>query len=57
MRGFLAGGDVTPALGQDSGALAALAGSNCLIDRAANSPVLPAGTLVPIYPLENGGIA
>jgi molybdopterin molybdotransferase len=57
LRGVLAGGDVTPALGQDSGALAALAGSNCLLDRAANSPVLHARTRVPIYPLENGGIA
>ncbi|MFM6949460.1 MAG: molybdopterin molybdotransferase MoeA [Novosphingobium sp.] len=57
LRGVLDNGEVTPALGQDSGALAALAGSNCLIDRAANSPVLPAGTPVPVYPLENGGIA
>ncbi len=57
VRGVLTDGEVTPALGQDSGALAALAGSNCLIDRAANSPVLGAGTPVSIYPLENGGIA
>ena len=57
LRGILSGGEVTPALGQDSGALAALAASNCLIDRAANSPILPAGTPVFIYPLENGGIA
>lgn len=57
MRGVLADGEVTPALGQDSGALAALAGSNCLVDRPAHSPVLPAGTTVTIYPLENGGIA
>lgn len=57
LRGILAEGDVTPALGQDSGALAALAGSNCLIDRPANSPLIPAGTPVSVYPLENGGIA
>ena len=57
LRAVLADGEVTPALGQDSGALAALAGSNCLIDRAANSPVLGAGTAVSVYPLENGGIA
>ena len=57
LRGVLTDGEVTPALGQDSGALAALAGSNCLIDRAANSPVLGAGTAVSVYPLENGGIA
>lgn len=57
LRGVLTDGEVTPALSQDSGALAALAGSNCLIDRPANSPVLPAGTPVSVYPLENGGIA
>ena len=56
-RGVLTDGEVTPALGQDSGALSALAGSNCLIDRAANSPVLGVGTAVSVYPLENGGIA
>ena len=57
LRGVLTEGEVTPALGQDSGALAALAGSNCLIDRSAFSPVLPRGTAVSIYPLENGGNA
>lgn len=57
LRGVLTEGVVTPALGQDSGALAALAGSSCLIDRPAHSPVLPAGTPVLVYPLENGGIA
>lgn len=57
LRGSLDGDEVTPALAQDSGALAALAGSNCLIDRAADSRILPAGTVVPVYPLENGGIA
>ena len=51
LRGLLNDGEVTPALAQDSGALAALASSNCLIDRPANSPVLPAGTLVRVYPL------
>lgn len=57
LRGVLDGGEVTPAFNQNSGALAALAGSNCLIDRPAHSPLLTAGTLVNIYPLENGGIA
>jgi len=57
LRGVLAEAEVTPAPVQDSGALAALAGSNCLIDRPARSPVLPAGTPVLVYPLENGGIA
>ncbi len=57
LRGVLAEGEVTPALAQDSGALAALASSNCLIERPANGAVTPAGTAVSIYPLENGGIA
>lgn len=42
---------------QDSGALAAMANSNALIDRPANSPAAPAGTPVLVYLLENGGIA
>ena len=41
---------------RDSSALAALALSNCLIDRPAGSPALEPGTPVPIYLLENGGI-
>lgn len=57
LRGVLDGSDISPSFGQDSGALAALAGSNCLIDRAAGSPILPTGTAVAVYPLENGGIA
>ena len=57
LRGVLVEGEVTPALGQDSGALAALAASNCLIERPANSSLTPAGTVVSVYPLENGGIA
>jgi molybdopterin molybdotransferase len=42
---------------QDSGALAALAGSNALIERPSNAPAVPAGTPVSIYLLGNGGIA
>jgi molybdopterin molybdotransferase len=57
MRGWWDGETVTPGMVQDSGALAALAQANALIDRPANAPVLPAGTPVTIYPLENGGIA
>ena len=41
----------------DSGALASLARSNCVIDRGAGAPAAAAGEQVLIYPLENGGIA
>lgn len=42
---------------QDSGALAPLAASNALIDRAAGSPASNKGEPVFAYLLENGGIA
>ena len=42
---------------QDSGALAAMAHSNALIERAANAPSAPAGMAVSVYLLGNGGIA
>lgn len=42
---------------QDSGALAPLAASNVLIDRAARDPAAEAGDMVTAYLLENGGIA
>ncbi len=42
---------------QDSAALASLAASNALIDRAAGAPPRAAGEVVPVYLLENGGIA
>ena len=51
------GTEVDPLRNQDSGALAALAASNALIERPARSPGATAGTLVPVYLLENGGIA
>jgi len=41
---------------QDSGALAALAASNALIDRAAQAPAAAAGDTVHAFLLENGGI-
>ena len=47
----------TAQINQDSGALAALAASNALIDRPANAPAAAAGTSVSIYLLGNGGIA
>lgn len=40
---------------QDSGALAALAASNVLIDRPANAPALGVGDPVTIFPLAHGG--
>jgi molybdopterin molybdotransferase len=49
--------DVIRQVIQDSGALAALAGSNALIERPRNAPAVPAGTPVSIYLLGNGGIA
>jgi molybdopterin molybdotransferase len=42
---------------QDSGALSSLARSNALVRREARAPLTPAGTDVPVYLLENGGIA
>lgn len=42
---------------QDSGALSSLARSNALVRREAGAPRAPAGTDVPVYLLENGGIA
>ncbi|WP_176399779.1 molybdopterin molybdotransferase MoeA [Novosphingobium sp. B 225] len=51
------GRTVTTRLNQDSGALSTLAHSNALIDRPARAPELAAGTPVPVYLIENGGIA
>ncbi|MEQ1497168.1 MAG: molybdopterin molybdotransferase MoeA [Novosphingobium sp.] len=48
---------VSAQLNQDSGALGALAASNALIDRPANAPAMAAGSPVPIYLVENGGVA
>jgi molybdopterin molybdotransferase len=51
------GESVTAHAIQDSGAIAPLAASNVLIDRAAKAPAAEAGDLVAAYLLENGGIA
>ena len=51
------GAEISPCTNQDSGALATLAASNALIDRPAGSPAEAVGAHVPIYLLENGGIA
>lgn len=42
---------------QDSSALRALSAANALIERPAGAPSVAAGTRVPFYLLENGGIA
>ena len=42
---------------QDSGALSPLARANALVVRHAGAAAVPAGTIVPIYLLDNGGIA
>jgi molybdopterin molybdotransferase len=57
VRGAWDGRHVSVRLNQDSGALATLAASTVLIDRPAEAPATPAGTPVPIYLLESGGIA
>jgi molybdopterin molybdotransferase len=54
LRARRAGGAVWLAGSQDSSALSALAGADCLIDRAADAPALPAGAPVTVYPLQNG---
>jgi len=51
------GARIFPTRSQDSGALGALAASNALIDRPANSPPSRVGDLVNAYMLGNGGIA
>ncbi|MXP46561.1 molybdopterin molybdenumtransferase MoeA [Altererythrobacter luteolus] len=56
-RGVMQDGMAHPLSNQDSGALAALANSDILIERPEHSPALKAGTDVPVYFIKNGGIA
>ena len=56
IRAVWDGAGVVPLRNQDSGALATLAASNALIERPAGCPPAHAGTVVPVYPLDNGGI-
>lgn len=51
------GDSLTPATVQDSGALAALARADVLIDRPAGAPAAAIGEPVRAYLLENGGLA
>ncbi|UIP05706.1 molybdopterin molybdotransferase MoeA [Erythrobacter sp. SDW2] len=57
LRGFLGPDGVIPAHQRDSSALLTLARSNLLIDRPTQTDVTKAGTSVPCYLLETGGIA
>ena len=57
VRARFADGGLVPVTTQDSGALGALAATVVLIDRPANTPAIAAGTDVPAYFLENGGLA
>ena len=57
LRGVWDGTVVSADVIQDSGALAALARSNALIERAPGAPSVQDGSAVRIYLLENGGNA
>lgn len=57
LRGSLGPDGVIPALQRDSSALSTLARSQVLIDRPAHVDATKAGTSVPCYLLETGGIA
>jgi molybdopterin molybdotransferase len=57
IRAIVGGGTVSPLPQQDSSALRSLASANALIERPAHAPAAKAGTPVPAYLLENGGIA
>lgn len=57
LRGIWDGSTVRAVQVQESGALGALAASNVLIDRPANSAGVASGQDVRIYMLRNGGIA
>lgn len=57
LRGQWDGQVVTARLLQDSGALGALSAANVLIDRPPDAPAAQAGDYVPVYLIENGGIA
>jgi len=57
VRAIRHGETVSPLPQQDSSALRSLAAANALIVRPAGTPAAKAGTPVPAYLLENGGIA
>ena len=57
VRGLTEGESVAPLGEQDSSALRALARANALIYRPPGSPMAAVGSQVPVYLLQNGGIA
>lgn len=57
LRGRLVPGGVEVLTQQDSGALAAMAAAQVLIDRPARSARMNPGTMVPVLLIGNGGIA
>lgn len=57
VRGRFVPGGIAPVATQDSGALAALAATDVLIERPERSPAAASGTEVSAYLLENGGLA
>ena len=57
LRARWADGEVGPEAEQDSGALRPLAHANALICREIGAPAASVGDVVPVYWLENGGIA
>jgi len=57
LRGRWNGASIAPINEQDSSALLALSNANGLIIRSVGAPAIEAGTPVPFYCLENGGIA
>ncbi|MDC8753380.1 molybdopterin molybdotransferase MoeA [Erythrobacter sp. sf7] len=54
LRAISDGQSVRLAGSQDSSALTALAGADCLIDRPANAPAVAQGEAVRVFPLRNG---
>ncbi len=57
VRGRLTEDGIVPIANQDSGALAALAATDMLIERREESTALAAGSIVKAYFLQNGGLA
>lgn len=57
LRASFSGGTAMPVSEQDSSALRAMASAGLLIERPANAPAAPAGSIVQAYWIENGGVA
>ncbi|KPL67544.1 hypothetical protein SZ64_05130 [Erythrobacter sp. SG61-1L] len=57
LRAVLVDGKAVPVTERDSSALRAMASSGLLIERPANAPPAPPGSIVPAYWIGNGGVA